>query len=185
MLREQSLASVELYLLAAKFDMPCMTKFARRSLQQSLNLSSADGWTGTSSEALDPWQIACYASQCNDQALVDFCMDLVVAPLSKGKTLAVPPEYLALPALSVLLLSKINCMARCHGGFASHTWSYALAHEQLQRVTTETCMRTTENVPDCRKTQSLVHDCCSIEARTWIDKRPGYLLTLKSQMLEW
>lgn len=114
MSKEQSLASVAMYLLADKYDIPCLANFTRRSLMHSLALSSSQDWTGSPSEPLDPWQIAAHASQCNDAALLDFCMDLVVAPLRQGKSLLAPAKPKSLPPLSLALLEKINLITSCH-----------------------------------------------------------------------
>lgn len=102
-----------MYLLADKYDIPCLAKFAGRSLTQSLRLSTASSWTGRASEALDPWKVAAYASQCNDATLVDLCMDMVVAPLMMGKDMLASGNPV-LPALCIVLMEKVNHIARTY-----------------------------------------------------------------------
>lgn len=115
MAKEQSVASVGMYLLADKYDIPCLAGFARRSLMESLSLSNAASWKGQLSAALDPWQVATHASRCNDQALVDFCMDLVVAPLRRGRNMLAPTTATPiLPALFQVMMDKVNVISASH-----------------------------------------------------------------------
>lgn len=118
--KEQNTASLGMYLTADKYDMPCLLKFARRSLMQSMRLTCTKGWKGNTSEALDPWVVAAHALQFNDNALVEFCMDLVVAPLRQGKEILAPSVPPTWPALSVLLVEKINNISRSQGNFYSN-----------------------------------------------------------------
>lgn len=110
---EQNVASVGMYLLADKYDIPCLSAFARRSLQTSMSLSTADGEDDIPfTHVLDPWQIAAYGSQCNDAELVDFCMNLVVAPLKHGKNMLAPSTPPTVPALLQILIEKTNTISR-------------------------------------------------------------------------
>ncbi|MEW5312887.1 MAG: hypothetical protein WDW38_004485 [Sanguina aurantia] len=112
--KEQNQAAVEMYLLADKYNMPRLAKFARNSLQLSLTRSTALFWkTYSPTEVLDPWQIAAHALQCNDTGLVSFCMGLVVAPLREGRDmLAFQSAQPTAPALTVVLMEKVNKVAK-------------------------------------------------------------------------